>query len=158
MSEKIADTRVANSRKKSAKVATPTTTGMQRTEGMPSNWLFFAYYNFFAKNNYFRGNKKSLVDFRKTFAQIKMLSKMKWHFRLNFYKTIEISFLWFGITLRAMRYAIVIVYTIFLFRSAYDLGIRYIGGCCGFEPYHIRLKIIYLNITNAYLLHILSFD
>lgn len=23
-------------------------------------------------------------------------------------------------------------------RSAYDLGIRYIGGCCGFEPYHIR--------------------
>ncbi|XP_051876641.1 betaine--homocysteine S-methyltransferase 1 [Pristis pectinata] len=23
-------------------------------------------------------------------------------------------------------------------RSAYNLGIRYIGGCCGFEPYHIR--------------------
>ncbi|XP_055519791.1 betaine--homocysteine S-methyltransferase 1-like [Leucoraja erinacea] len=23
-------------------------------------------------------------------------------------------------------------------RNAYDLGIRYIGGCCGFEPYHIR--------------------
>merc|ERR1712172_224337 len=23
-------------------------------------------------------------------------------------------------------------------RSAYELGIRYIGGCCGFEPYHIR--------------------
>jgi len=23
-------------------------------------------------------------------------------------------------------------------REAYDLGIRYIGGCCGFEPYHIR--------------------
>uniref|UniRef100_A0A493TH34 Hcy-binding domain-containing protein n=1 Tax=Anas platyrhynchos platyrhynchos TaxID=8840 RepID=A0A493TH34_ANAPP len=23
-------------------------------------------------------------------------------------------------------------------RKAYDLGIRYIGGCCGFEPYHIR--------------------
>ena len=23
-------------------------------------------------------------------------------------------------------------------RAAYDLGIRYIGGCCGFEPYHIR--------------------
>lgn len=23
-------------------------------------------------------------------------------------------------------------------RDAYDLGIRYIGGCCGFEPYHIR--------------------
>lgn len=23
-------------------------------------------------------------------------------------------------------------------RAAYDAGIRYIGGCCGFEPYHIR--------------------
>lgn len=23
-------------------------------------------------------------------------------------------------------------------RAAYDMGIRYIGGCCGFEPYHIR--------------------
>ena len=23
-------------------------------------------------------------------------------------------------------------------REAYDLGARYIGGCCGFEPYHIR--------------------
>lgn len=23
-------------------------------------------------------------------------------------------------------------------RKAYELGIRYIGGCCGFEPYHIR--------------------
>merc|ERR1719494_854865 len=23
-------------------------------------------------------------------------------------------------------------------REAYDMGIRYIGGCCGFEPYHIR--------------------
>jgi len=23
-------------------------------------------------------------------------------------------------------------------RQAYDLGIRFIGGCCGFEPYHIR--------------------
>ena len=23
-------------------------------------------------------------------------------------------------------------------RRAYDLGIRYIGGCCGFEPYHTR--------------------
>ena len=28
----------------------------------------------------------------------------------------------------AMRYA----------RDAYELGIRYIGGCCGFEPYHVR--------------------
>lgn len=23
-------------------------------------------------------------------------------------------------------------------REAYSLGVRYIGGCCGFEPYHIR--------------------
>eukprot|EP00488_Nonionellina_sp_1-RS-2012_P001466 TRINITY_DN2362_c0_g1_i1.p1 TRINITY_DN2362_c0_g1~~TRINITY_DN2362_c0_g1_i1.p1 ORF type:complete len:158 (+),score=46.85 TRINITY_DN2362_c0_g1_i1:255-728(+) len=23
-------------------------------------------------------------------------------------------------------------------RMAYELGVRYIGGCCGFEPYHIR--------------------
>ena len=23
-------------------------------------------------------------------------------------------------------------------RKAYDIGIRYIGGCCGFEAYHIR--------------------
>ena len=30
--------------------------------------------------------------------------------------------------IEAMKYA----------RAAYDMGIRYIGGCCGFEPYHIR--------------------
>lgn len=23
-------------------------------------------------------------------------------------------------------------------REAWDLGVRYIGGCCGFEAYHIR--------------------
>lgn len=23
-------------------------------------------------------------------------------------------------------------------REAYNTGIRFIGGCCGFEPYHIR--------------------
>lgn len=23
-------------------------------------------------------------------------------------------------------------------REAYNAGIKYIGGCCGFEPYHIR--------------------
>ena len=23
-------------------------------------------------------------------------------------------------------------------RQAYEMGVRYIGGCCGFEPYHIR--------------------
>ena len=23
-------------------------------------------------------------------------------------------------------------------RDAYNMGIRFIGGCCGYEPYHIR--------------------
>ena len=23
-------------------------------------------------------------------------------------------------------------------REAYNLGVRYFGGCCGFEPHHIR--------------------
>ena len=23
-------------------------------------------------------------------------------------------------------------------RAAYELGVRYIGGCCGVEPHHIR--------------------
>ncbi|KAG0717645.1 Betaine--homocysteine S-methyltransferase 1 [Chionoecetes opilio] len=23
-------------------------------------------------------------------------------------------------------------------RAAYDIGVRYIGGCCGFEPHHVR--------------------
>ena len=23
-------------------------------------------------------------------------------------------------------------------RTVYNLGVRYIGGCCGFAPYHIR--------------------
>lgn len=23
-------------------------------------------------------------------------------------------------------------------RKAYDMGIRYIGACCGMEPYHVR--------------------
>ena len=23
-------------------------------------------------------------------------------------------------------------------RNAYDAGVRYLGGCCGFESYHIR--------------------
>lgn len=30
--------------------------------------------------------------------------------------------------IEAMKYA----------RAAYELGVRYIGGCCGFEPYHLR--------------------
>ena len=23
-------------------------------------------------------------------------------------------------------------------RAAYDAGVRYVGGCCGFEPHHVR--------------------
>lgn len=23
-------------------------------------------------------------------------------------------------------------------RAAYDLGVRYVGGCCGFQPFHVR--------------------
>merc|ERR1711974_294312 len=38
--------------------------------------------------------------------------------------------------IEAMKYA----------RGAYDLGIRYIGGCCGFEPYHIRANLNFLEI------------
>ncbi|XP_038066766.1 betaine--homocysteine S-methyltransferase 1-like [Patiria miniata] len=30
-------------------------------------------------------------------------------------------------------------------RAAYDLGVRYIGGCCGFEPHHIRSLAIELS-------------
>ena len=46
-------------------------------------------------------------------------------------------------------------------REAYEMGVRYIGGCCGFEPYHIRAvtqevfillfsNIIFLNIFFLY--------
>ena len=34
-------------------------------------------------------------------------------------------------------------------RQAYDLGVRYIGGCCGFEPYHTRAiaqEVMYQNL------------
>ena len=27
-------------------------------------------------------------------------------------------------------------------RKAYDLGVRYIGGCCGTEPHHIRKVLL----------------
>nr|XP_039248436.1 betaine--homocysteine S-methyltransferase 1-like [Styela clava] len=30
-------------------------------------------------------------------------------------------------------------------RAAFDLGVRYIGGCCGFEPHHIRAIAQELN-------------
>lgn len=26
-------------------------------------------------------------------------------------------------------------------RKAWEMGIRYIGGCCGFEPYHVRAMV-----------------
>ena len=37
-------------------------------------------------------------------------------------------------------------------REAYDMGVRYIGGCCGFESYHIRAVCEELvNERNGYL-------
>lgn len=35
-------------------------------------------------------------------------------------------------------------------RDAYDAGIRYIGGCCGFEPYHIRAVAEELSEERGY--------
>ena len=32
-------------------------------------------------------------------------------------------------------------------REAYDAGARYIGGCCGFESYHIRAIAEEVNLT-----------
>lgn len=40
-------------------------------------------------------------------------------------------------------------------RKAYDLGVRYIGGCCGFEPYHIRAIA---EEVNAFQKHYYSFN
>ncbi|NP_001279166.1 betaine--homocysteine S-methyltransferase 1 [Callorhinchus milii] len=36
-------------------------------------------------------------------------------------------------------------------REAYNLGIRYIGGCCGFEPYHIRAVTEELSAERGFL-------
>ena len=36
-------------------------------------------------------------------------------------------------------------------RQAYELGVRYIGGCCGFEPYHIRAVAEELEPERGYL-------
>jgi len=36
-------------------------------------------------------------------------------------------------------------------RQAYELGVRYIGGCCGFEPYHIRAIAEELESERGYL-------
>ena len=35
-------------------------------------------------------------------------------------------------------------------RQAFDLGVRYIGGCCGFEPYHIRYRKREFNNRRTY--------
>ena len=32
-------------------------------------------------------------------------------------------------------------------REAYDAGVRYIGGCCGFESYHIRAIAEEVNLA-----------
>merc|ERR1711971_1246345 len=34
-------------------------------------------------------------------------------------------------------------------REANDLGVRYIGGCCGFEPYHIRVVAEELSVERG---------
>ena len=36
-------------------------------------------------------------------------------------------------------------------REAYNTGIRFIGGCCGFEPYHIRAVAEELAPERGYL-------
>ncbi|KAM6156709.1 S-methylmethionine--homocysteine S-methyltransferase BHMT2 [Erethizon dorsatum] len=36
-------------------------------------------------------------------------------------------------------------------REAYNLGVRYIGGCCGFEPYHIRAIAEELALERGFL-------
>ena len=36
-------------------------------------------------------------------------------------------------------------------REAYDMGVRYIGGCCGFEPYHIRAMAEELRAERGFL-------
>ncbi|XP_068190568.1 betaine--homocysteine S-methyltransferase 1-like [Antennarius striatus] len=36
-------------------------------------------------------------------------------------------------------------------RDAYNAGIRYIGGCCGFEPYHIRALAEELEVERGFL-------
>ena len=39
-------------------------------------------------------------------------------------------------------------------REAYDMGIRYIGACCGFEPYHVRAIAEEVNTTGSLTLHL----
>lgn len=36
-------------------------------------------------------------------------------------------------------------------REAYNAGIRYIGGCCGFEPYHTRALSEELAVERGFL-------
>ena len=42
-------------------------------------------------------------------------------------------------------------------REAYDIGIRYIGGCCGFEPYHIRALAEEVRLDATYYTTLSSF-
>lgn len=40
-------------------------------------------------------------------------------------------------------------------RDAYNAGIRFIGGCCGIEPYHIRavaeeVSFLYWNLESMF--------
>lgn len=34
-------------------------------------------------------------------------------------------------------------------RDAWDMGVRYIGGCCGFEPYHVRAMAEELTVERG---------
>ena len=42
-------------------------------------------------------------------------------------------------------------------RAAYNIGIRYIGGCCGFEPYHIRALAEEVRLDATYCTTLSSF-
>ena len=39
-------------------------------------------------------------------------------------------------------------------REAYDAGVRYIGGCCGFESYHIRAIAEEVNLIKISVLSV----
>lgn len=41
-------------------------------------------------------------------------------------------------------------------RQAFELGVRYIGGCCGFEPYHIRYRCTNIECGRQYLLRAMA--
>ena len=35
-------------------------------------------------------------------------------------------------------------------RESWDMGVRYIGGCCGFQAYHIRNGLVEIQIEKKY--------